>query len=58
MNNIDRAAEIINEEWGTFSTRDLCGHEIGIARALAKAGMLMPDGLTSPTAPHDKHCGG
>lgn len=49
MNNIDRAAAIIAEEWGTFSTRDLCGHEIGIARALAKAGLLMPDGMNTQT---------
>ena len=48
-NNIDRAAEIIAQEWATFSTRDLCGHEIGIARALAKAGLLMPDGMNTQT---------
>ena len=47
MTNIDRAAEIIAEEWGTFSTRDLCGHEIGIARALRRAGLLMPDGMNT-----------
>ena len=46
-NNVDPAAEIIAKEWGTFSTRDLCGHEIGIARALVKAGLLMPDGMSA-----------
>ena len=40
---VDRAAAIIAQEWGTFSTRDLCGHEIGIARALYNAGMLAAD---------------
>ena len=49
MNNIDRAAEVISEEWSTFSTRDLCGHEIGIARALRRAGLLMPDDATTQT---------
>ena len=49
MNNIDNAAEIIAKEWSTFSTRDLCGHEIGIARALRRAGLLMPDGMNTQT---------
>ena len=39
---VDRAAEIIAQEWATFSNRDLCGHEIGIARALHRAGALTP----------------
>lgn len=49
MTNIDRAAEIIAQEWATFSTHDLCGHEIGIARALHRAGMLMPDDMDIQT---------
>ena len=49
MNSVDRAAAIIAEEWGTFSALDLCGHEIGIARALRRAGLLMPDGMNTQT---------
>lgn len=40
---VDRAAAIIAQEWATFSTRDLCGHEISLARALYHAGMLAAD---------------
>lgn len=39
---VDRAAEIIAQEWATFSNRDLCGHEISLARALYRAGALTP----------------
>ncbi|MBP2333312.1 hypothetical protein [Corynebacterium freneyi] len=39
-NTVDRAAAIIAQEWATFSNRDLCGHEIGMARALHREGML------------------
>ena len=37
---VDRAAEVIAQEWATFSNKDLCGHEIGLARALYREGLL------------------
>lgn len=37
---VDRAAAIIAQEWSTFSSKDLCGHEISLARALHRAGLL------------------
>ena len=40
---VDRAAEIIAQEWATFSTHNLCGHETDIARALYNAGLLATD---------------
>ena len=42
---VDRAAAVIAKEWATFSNKDLCGHEISLARALHRAGMLAADGL-------------
>lgn len=41
---VDRAAEVITREWATFSSKDLCGHEIGLARALHRAGLLNAHG--------------
>lgn len=49
---VDRAAEIIAQEWGTFSSRDLCGHEISLARALHRAGMLNTDADHEHLDPH------
>lgn len=48
---VDQAAAIIAQEWATFSTRDLCGHEISLARALHRAGMLNTHDDTPTEAP-------